>query len=774
MIKINNDWEFIEKWNDSFINGIEFDKKIRIPHTVEELPLHYANSDSYQKICGYKKRIFFDSKNKDERHFIKFDGTAHIATVYLNDTKIITNKCGYTSFTCEITENIIYDKENTITVKLDSYESNNIPPFGFVIDYLTYGGIYRDVWLINKPKQFIKDVFIKTPSLNDLEIEVEFDGLKDETTYLVKIFLEDEEIINKTFSTNTKIAKLYIENTKPWSIDSPTLYKCIVTLKEDTFETTFGFRTLKVTQNQFLLNDKPVFIMGLNRHQSYPYIGYAATSSLQKEDAKILKHELKCNAVRTSHYPQSHYFIDECDKLGILVFIEIPGWQHIGDENWKKQVLINTEEMVKQYRNHPSIIIWGVRINESVDDDKLYEKTNKIAKNLDPTRLTGGVRYITKSNLLEDIYTFNDFSHNGTNKGALNKKEVMTNVNKPLLITESNGHMFPTKSFDTQSRLQEHALRHARVLNDAIKDKQHIGVFQWCMFDYATHKDFGSGDRICYHGVLDSFRNPKLAASVYSSQQDNEAILEVSTSMDIGDYNAGNIDNFYVFTNADEIKMYKNDQYISTYKNTPFSSLTHGPILIEDIIGKQLESNENFTYKQAETIKKCLLAVKKHGTNLPLKYKLLFGWAMLRYKMSYDDGVKLYGKYISSWGQDSIKYRFDAIKNNKVIKSVTKCPNTNLHLDIKVSNTTLYEGDTYDMSLVRIKVLDMYNNVARYAQIPINVEIIGPIEIIGPKTIVAEGGMCGLFIKTIGETGNAQLKIKALDLEEKTINFTIK
>lgn len=114
----------------------------------------------------------------------------------------------------------------------------------------------------------------------------------------------------------------------------------------------------------------------------------------QIQDAKILKKELKVNAVRTSHYPQSQHFIDACDELGLLVFTEIPGWQYIGDEEWKKIACQNTAEMVTQYRNHPSVILWGVRINESADDHDLYTKTNEIAHRLDDSRATGGVRCI--------------------------------------------------------------------------------------------------------------------------------------------------------------------------------------------------------------------------------------------------------------------------------------------------------------------------------------------------------------------------------------------
>ena len=774
MNKINNDWEYIDQWSDVFIIDGSADKVVRLPHTVQELPLHYANSESYQKVVGYRKKLTFDSSLKDRRYFIRFDGSAHKTTVYFNGKEMYVHSCGYTAFIVELTDNILFDQENVLTVKVDSRESLNTPPFGFVIDYLTYGGIYRDVWLYDKPTYFIKDVFVTTNTLDTVSVSIQTDGLVPIDSYQVKILDSKGEIIaQQAVSINMRQIQIPVKNIHAWTAESPTLYRCIVELGDDTFVTSFGFRTIRFDENDLYINDQKVFLRGLNRHQCYPYIGYAAVDSLQEEDVRILKEELHVNAVRTSHYPQSQSFIDACDRYGLYVFTEIPGWQHIGDETWKQQATQNTKDMVLQYRNHPSIILWGVRINESLDDDELYAKTNEVARNLDPTRPTAGVRYLTKSHLLEDIYTFNDFSHHGDNKGALSKTEVMIYTRHPLIISEANGHMFPTKSFDTQARRQEHALRHARVFSDAMADHQHTGVFQWCMFDYATHKDFGSGDRICYHGVMDSFRNPKLAASVYASQQDEEPILEISTSMDIGDYNAGNLPDFYAFTNADEVRLYKNDQFVSEFSRSEYSGLKHGPIRIDDTIGKLLLENEHFTSKQADDIRKCLLASKKYGSNLPLRYRLLYAKMMFQYKMKYSDGVALYGKYVSGWGSDSITWRFDAIKNGEVVKSIIKRPSAKLHLSYQVSQTTLIEGDCYDMSAIRIQVKDEYHNLASYAQLPLNLITTGPIEIVGPKTVVTEGGMTGTYIKTTGEEGEAILTISTSDCSAITIHFTI-
>jgi beta-galactosidase len=247
-------------------------------------------------------------------------------------------------------------------------------------------------------------------------------------------------------------------------------------------------------------------------------VGYAMPKSMQELDAEILKKDLGVHLVRTSHYPQSKWFLDACDRLGLLVFEEIPGWQHIGDEQFKEISKYNLKRMIKRDRNHPSIILWGVRINESRDDTTFYSEMNKIAHLYDETRPTGGVRNFQKSELLEDVYTYNDFIHNGQNRGLSDPTEVLPRK-APYLVTEFNGHMFPTKTSDPEDRRVSHALRHSKVLSEMMESTKISGAIGWCMTDYNTHGDFGSGDRICHHGVLNMFRQKKLAAYVYSSRK---------------------------------------------------------------------------------------------------------------------------------------------------------------------------------------------------------------------------------------------------------------
>lgn len=145
------------------------------------------------------------------------------------------------------------------------------------------------------------------------------------------------------------------------------------------------------------------------------------------------------------------------------------------------------------------------------------------------------------------------------------KSAVTSDNSKPYLISEYNGHMYPTKSYDWEEHRVWHAMRHVNVLDAVAGEADIAGSFGWCMFDYNTHKDFGSGDRICYHGVMDMFRNPKLAAAVYTCQQEKEPVLEISSSMDIGEHPGCNRGTIWIFTNADSVRMYKNDRFLKEY-----------------------------------------------------------------------------------------------------------------------------------------------------------------------------------------------------------------
>lgn len=773
-MRIDDGWVFTEEWDDAFLSGRKGGETVRLPHTVREVPLHCIDPESYQMICGYRRSLFIPSSLKGQRLFLKFDGAAHIADLYFNGKHLLSHKNGYTAFTAEITGLAEFDRDNQIVLRLDTTENPSVPPFGFVIDYLTYGGIYRHAWFESRPQVMISDVFVRTPDLHTAEAEVTLSPAGSVCEISADLCRTDGTVLQSVKGNSSVPLVIRYEEAEPWSPESPRLYLLKVRCGSDEAVCRFGFRTFAFDENHFLLNGKKYFIRGLNRHQCYPYAGYAVSDSLQREDARILKEELGVNAVRTSHYPQSHAFIDACDEFGLLVFTELPGWQHIGDRQWKTQALENLREMILQYRNHTSVFLWGVRINESADDDEFYLAANALAHRLDPTRSTSGVRYLEKSSFLENVYAYNDFSHHGTNAGVRRKKDVVPDIRRPLLISEANGHMFPTKPWDSWQKRQEHALRHARVLNDAAADDEHAGCFQWCMFDYPTHKDFGSGDRICYHGVMDSFRNPKTAAFFYASQADETPVLEIGSSMDIGDYPGGQTGSVYAFTNADEVRLYRNEQFVKSFRADGYDGLKHGPVLIDDTIGCLLNTQENFTGRKEKLVHDALLAAGKYGiANMPVRYKAMLAWCMLHYGMKYEEGAALYGKYVGSWGGDSVEWKFEAVKDGQITASVIRSPRTKLHIEAKPSCTDLRESDTYDMAAVRIRILDELNNLSPYAQVPLCLRIEGEAEIVGPSVITAEGGMGGTYIRTTGNSGRAALVISAVGMESVSISFSI-
>ncbi len=783
MISLNNDWEFVTEWSEGFALGQGVGEAVRLPHTVRELPQHYADDMSYQMVSGYRHRLVLPEEARDQRVFVRFDGAAHIATVFLNGRELMTHACGYTAFSAELTGLLQPGEEAWLAVRLDSTENPSVPPFGFVIDYLTYGGLYRPCWLDIRPQLLIEDVFVSTPTEHTAAVALTLSGADGEAeapVTRVRMLDADRRCIMEESGQQTDYT-LTLPTAELWTLEQPYLYTLEAALLDENGRETdvrsvrFGFRTAEFKADGFYLNGKKTFLRGLNRHQCYPYVGYAVPDSLQAEDARILKEELGLTAVRTSHYPQSQAFIDACDRLGLLVFTEIPGWQHIGDTNWKAQAVENVREMVHQYRNHPSIILWGVRINESLDDDEFYRETNAVAHVLDKTRPTSGVRYLEKSSLLEDVYAFNDFSYAGQGAGVRPKEKVTPDTTRPFLVSEHNGHMFPTKPYDTWERRQAHALRHARVQNDAAASGVHAGCFGWCMFDYPTHKDFGSGDRVCYHGVMDAFRNPKLAAALYASQQDETPVLELGSTMDIGDYPASNIGDVWIFTNADEVKLYKNGEYVATFKGSPYAALPHGPILMDDVVGNLLVSQEGYPEKEADLIRQCLMAARKYGfDHLPPADKLRYGLLVSRYEFKEEEAQRLFEKYIRNWGSAATSWRFDAIKDGQVVLSRTACPSTRLHLEAKASSTVLTEGDTYDMALVRLRVLDEFDQVASYAQLPLHLHVAGDAELVGPTVVTAEGGMTGCYVRTLGRAGEAVLTVIGDRMAPVEIKFTIK
>ncbi|MBV9435085.1 MAG: glycoside hydrolase family 2 protein, partial [Acidobacteria bacterium] len=462
-----------------------------------------------------------------------------------------------------------------------------------------------------------------------------------------------------------------------------------------------GFREARFTDHGFELNGKVVKLRGLDRHQTFPWVGQAMPARAQTGDAYVLKRELKCNIVRTSHYPQSPAFLDACDELGLLVFEEIPGWQHVGDEKWQELAIDNVGRMIRRDWNHPSIILWGVRINESHDYHDFYTKTNALAHSLDGSRQTGGVRYYYESEFLEDVFTMNDFGF------------PLKPPNHPLYLnTEFVGHTYPTKMDDSGERLAEHIRRHARVHNQLATNAQYAGGLGWCAFDYDTHQEFGSGDRICYHGVSDIFRLPKPAGHFYASQCDpsEEVILEPAFLWSAaGDYSQV-MEKAMICSNCDHLKLYVGDKLVveADPDRETFGNLPHPP----------------FTIDLHRAPKKDVLRIE-----------------------GYVGGKQVIDKKFSHLGIDR-QFLVTADDSDLI-------------------------ADGADSTRIALRVADEFGNLLRYSTAAIAFSLEGPAEIVGDNPFSLMGGGGAMWIRAKQEAGTAVLKATHPVLGTKEVRIQI-
>ena len=723
---INQNW----RYNRSFVEGAhgrEFDdsafERVVIPHTNVRLPWHSFDDKEYEFVSIYRRRFRLPAEARGKRVFVDFEGVMTASTVWINGVNLGEYKGGYTPFSFDLTPHIDFDGENVLAVDVDSTERPDIPPFGYQIDYLTFGGIYREVWLRVVPTTFIENVFAKPkdvlsehPSL-DVDCFLQHTQASRETFTLEVELREGERVLAKAAqhvpaSDTTAEAVAHtvhfekLSGIKLWELDHPNLYSVQVRLLKgseliDHDTRTIGFREAQFTDHGFELNGKVIKLRGLDRHQTFPFVGQAMPGRAQRSDARILRKSLKCNIVRTSHYPQSRHFLDACDEMGLLVLEEIPGWQHIGDEAWKLISIDNVGRMIRRDWNHPSIILWGVRINESRDDHDFYTRTNALAHRLDPTRQTCGIRYFQSSEFLEDVFTMNDFGF------------PLKPPNHPrYLNTEFVGHTYPTKTIDQVERLTEHMLRHARIHNQLASDPQYSGGLGWCAFDYNTHADFGSGDRICYHGVTDIFREPKPAAGFYKSQCDpsDEVVLEPAFHWARGDESIG-FTKAWVCSNCDHLKFYIADKLVAEAdpNKAEFAHLRYAPFVAD------------------------LKHVVDH-------------WGDLRIE-GYLNSKLAITKTLSGRGIDQ--------------KFVLLPDDTTLH------------ADGADTTRVVLRVTDEYGAIRPFANDSIKLVLEGPAEIIGDNPFALIGGTGAVWIRAKEQAGTARLTATHPLLGTQQVSFEI-
>ena len=765
VLPINRNWRYfpakVAGAESPSFDDSKFDRVV-IPHTNVQLPWHSFDDKDYEFISTYRRRFRVPEEAAGKRVFVDFEGVMTASTVWINGVNLGEYKGGFTPFSFELTPHLHADGENVLVVQVDSTERSDIPPFGYEIDYMTFGGIYREVALRIVPAAYLdnifaepKDVLSGHPSL-DVHCFVAGELPADKSLHIAAELRDGDKVIARAVraigpaegkpgvaladprsamdpytaasayastETSTDPARYTVQltgldNLKLWELDQPHLYTVHAMLVHagntlDADSRRIGFREATFTDHGFSLNGKIVKLRGLDRHQTFPFVGQAMPARVQRQDADILRKQLHCNIVRTSHYPQSRHFLDRCDEIGLLVLEEIPGWQHIGDEPWKLISIDNVGRMIRRDWNHPSIILWGVRINESLDDHGFYVRTNAFAHALDNSRQTGGIRYFQESEFLEDVFTMNDFGF------------PLKPPNHPkYLNTEFVGHTFPTKSTDDNEHQREHTLRHARVHNQLASNPQYAGGIGWCAFDYNTHANFGSGDRICYHGVTDIFREPKPAAGFYKSQCDpsEEVVLEPAFHWAKGDEPVG-ITKALFCSNCDHLKILAR----------PLDAASDDWTLLGEI-DPDREEYGNLKYPPF------LLDM----TKLDLK-KLRATWGDLRVE-GYVNGKLAITKTMSGRGVDS-KFAL-------------------------VPDDTALVADGADTTRVVFRVTDEFGAIRPYANDSVAFTLEGPATLLGENPFSLVGGTGAVWIRTKETAGTIRLTARHPRLGAQTVEFT--
>jgi beta-galactosidase len=729
LFPLDQNWLFGGRWNgDADFLKPGYDEKgfspITLPHCVSKLSWEGWIPEDWSGVWVYRRHFSSSAEFKNRRVFLDFDGVMTRVMPMLNGHALPDHIGGYLPFHYEITD--LLQEENVLGIALDA-RWLNVPPDGSpkgpdAIDFLEPGGIVRSVRLRAVPQIFISDLFAKPVNVLESNRSIEVTcainaAIVHQKQMQLRVEMRDGDRIvatttkaldiTQTGETQVKLTLSDLDNVKLWDLDTPQLYDVVATLilgeePLHDFRTRIGLRDAQFKVDGFFLNGRRLQLFGLNRQELLPYTGFAMPPRVMRRDAEILKNELNCNIVRCSHYPQSPAFLDACDELGLLVWEEIPGWHYIGNQAWQDLAVRDVRDMVRRDRNRPSIIIWGVRINESANVLEFYKRTTAAAKELDDSRPTSGAMDIYGlQGWSEDVYAFNDYRQD-EKTGQLNLREPLPGV--PFLLTETIGQLVgPGASIGHKYRragdvaMQEkQALYHAQAHNDAARNPRFSGVVAWCAFDYPSGEN--PYNNIKCPGVADIFRIPKLGATFYQSQvgPDVQPVIEPNFYWDFGPQTPnGPGKHVAIFSNCEKLEIFVG----------------------KEKIGSVLPDRDGFPHLKYPPFF-CDLEVSVPAGNKPVLPELRIN---------------------------------GYIGDNLVLSRSFSADVTKDQFSLKADDDTLI-ADGSDATRLVFRVLDQYGAPRPFANGPVSFQISGPGIILGdsPFTLMDDsGGVGAVWIKTL-------------------------
>jgi len=595
-LSLDQNWLFGGKASPAAMTP-EFDDasfaRIHLPHCVTPLSWQKWNPEAWQDRWSYRRHLTIPSELQGLRLFLQFDRVMAAASPFINGYALPQHLGGFLPFDYEITH-LVHHGDNVLSLTVDS-RWLNVPPAGSPkgpadIDFLLPGGISGSVSLRAVPSAFISDVFAKPVSVLDANRRIEVTCTVDSAGSapapgrIEAILLDRGHIVARAATDVTLGNSVHqlaltlgdLHQLQLWDVEKPTLYDLVVTLYQagrplHNFRRRVGLRDARYEVDGFFLNGKRLRIFGLNRHELYPYLGFSVPPRLLRRDAEILRRQFNCNMVRCSHYPQSEAFLDACDEFGLMVWEEMPGWWYVGDDVWRDLLVRDVGDMVRRDRCHPSVIIWGVRANESANEPELYRRTRDLAKSLDDSRPTSGTmtewsRKNSQTEWHQDVFAYDDY-HSAPD-GSVGIDPPLPGV--PYLITETVGqcnyggkgmNMKYRRAGDVAIR-EKQALFHAQAHSKAAGYPRCAGALGWCAFDYASLLNSYNGVKC--PGIADVFRLPKLGASFYLSQVDPaiRPVIEPNFCWDSTEPAPGG--HAAIFSNCDRLELFAGESHIAT------------------------------------------------------------------------------------------------------------------------------------------------------------------------------------------------------------------
>ncbi len=603
--------QFNKNW--TFNREGEAKEQVSLPHTTRLEPK--LVNDQWQGLAYYYKDFDVENFSKDKCYFIEFEAAMNKVNIWLNGKLVKTDQGGFLPTIFDATPHL-KAKGNVIKVEVDNRDNATTGPKPIeFLDFNMYGGLYRNAWIREANKVHISDasfadevagggIFITYPKVN-----------KQQSTVSVKTHVVNKEkkaknveviqyVMNgdKTIAKSSAVVKIpansasydtqviSLDNPKLWSPDTPNLYTLKTEVKVDgkemdTKDTRFGIREFTFVDNQIHINGKKTYLRGVNRHQEYPFVGYALSDNAQYRDAHKIK-SAGFDLVRLSHYPHSTSFMEACDELGLVVLDAVMGWQYYPNEAGKKFYPNITEETTKAFdahlqsqarrlvrrdRNHACVLAWEVSLNETDMPIPFMDMMHKTVKEEFPY---GDAFTCGWKPEVYDIYL-------QARQHRIMHSDAMT-FEKPYIVSEygdweyysnnaglnqhnlEKGKRYEASSRQCRTYGEKRLLQQAYNLQEAYNDNMNIpatGDGYWVMYDYNR----GYHDDIEFSGIMDIFRLPKLSDKLYASQRDmknpKHCILDIASY-----WTAESATDVTVYSNAEEVALYLNGKLVARQK----------------------------------------------------------------------------------------------------------------------------------------------------------------------------------------------------------------